>query len=79
MATAATTSTQRVTSLREATRCTGLIVAEHRLEKAVIYDLLGQREDALRELARIMVTWPPEENIKEYIEARQLRDEIEEG
>lgn len=51
--------------------------AEDRLKKAVIYHLLGQREEALRELGRIMVSWPPEENIEEYIEARQLRDEIE--
>jgi hypothetical protein len=50
---------------------------EDRLKKAIIYKLLGQRQDALRELERIMVSWPPEENIEEYIDARQLRDEIE--
>lgn len=53
--------------------------AEDRLKKAVIYHLLGQREDALRELKHLMVTWTPEENVEEYIEARQLRDEIEAG
>lgn len=53
--------------------------AEDRLKKAVIYRLLGQREDALRELEQILVSWPPEENVEEYIEARQLRDEIEAG
>jgi hypothetical protein len=53
--------------------------AADRLKKAIIYHLLGQREDSLRELRHLMVTWPPEEIVEEYIEARQLRDEIEAG
>ena len=53
--------------------------AQDRLKKAIIYHLLGQRGDALSELRHIMVTWAPEENVEEYIEARQLRDEIEAG
>ena len=48
-----------------------------RLKKAVIYHLLAQRDDALRELSHLMVNWSPRENLAEYIEARQLRDEIE--
>lgn len=50
---------------------------EDRLKKAYIYHLLGERNDTLRELDRIMVAWPPQENVEEYIAARQLRDEIE--
>jgi len=50
---------------------------EDRLKKAVIYHLLAQHDDALRELSQLMVTWPAAENLEEYIEARQLRDEIE--
>lgn len=50
---------------------------DDRLKKAVIYNLLGQHVEALRELDRIVVCWPIEENREKYIEARQFRDEIE--
>jgi tetratricopeptide (TPR) repeat protein len=50
---------------------------DDRLKKAVIYNLLGQRVEALRELERIVVCWRAEENREKYIEARQFRDEIE--
>jgi tetratricopeptide (TPR) repeat protein len=50
---------------------------EDRLTKAGIYNLLGQRDDALRELSHLLASWPATENLDVYIEARQLRDEIE--
>lgn len=50
--------------------------AQDRLTKAVIHNLLGHRDEALRELSHLLSSWPASENMNEYIEARQLRDEI---
>lgn len=50
---------------------------DDRLMRAIIFHLLRQRDDALQEVRHILITWKPEENLEQFIDARQLRDELE--